>query len=179
MGVDPRSPEFWKTPDVFSLHWVNLSKICIYTLSNPTQQGFVSKRCKKCGQKHHFLFFYWTWGDGPRFLGGHFGMSPKKKNLLVNKKNHSFSVKFSGNRSHPCQHSSSFVISHVTHSWLVQPFNVYMGDRDPEVGRSKKHQRYTIPIQKNGWFLSGWPLVGNEGINLYIGILGIHSLIPY
>ena len=26
---------------------------------------------------------------------------------------------------------------------------------------------------------SGWPLVGNEGINLYIGILGIHSLIPY
>ena len=24
-----------------------------------------------------------------------------------------------------------------------------------------------------------WPLVGNEGINLYIGILGIHSLIPY
>ena len=22
-------------------------------------------------------------------------------------------------------------------------------------------------------------LVGNEGINLYIGILGIHSLIPY
>ena len=28
------------------------------------------------------------------------------------------------------------------------------------------------------WFTS-WPLVGNEGINLYIGILGIHSLIPY
>ncbi len=27
--------------------------------------------------------------------------------------------------------------------------------------------------------ISGWPLVGNEGINLYIGILGIHSLIPY
>ena len=26
---------------------------------------------------------------------------------------------------------------------------------------------------------SGWPSVGNEGINLYIGILGIHSLIPY
>ena len=26
---------------------------------------------------------------------------------------------------------------------------------------------------------TGWPLVGNEGINLYIGILGIHSLIPY
>ncbi len=25
----------------------------------------------------------------------------------------------------------------------------------------------------------GWPLVGNEGINLYIGILGIHCLIPY
>ncbi len=28
-------------------------------------------------------------------------------------------------------------------------------------------------------FCHGWPLVGNEGINLYIGILGIHSLIPY
>ena len=27
--------------------------------------------------------------------------------------------------------------------------------------------------------LASWPLVGNEGINLYIGILGIHSLIPY
>ena len=27
--------------------------------------------------------------------------------------------------------------------------------------------------------ITGWPLVGNEGINLYIGILGIHSLIPY
>ena len=26
---------------------------------------------------------------------------------------------------------------------------------------------------------TGWPLVGNERINLYIGILGIHSLIPY
>ena len=26
---------------------------------------------------------------------------------------------------------------------------------------------------------TGWSLVGNEGINLYIGILGIHSLIPY
>ncbi len=26
---------------------------------------------------------------------------------------------------------------------------------------------------------SSWPLVGNDGINLYIGILGIHSLIPY
>ena len=30
-----------------------------------------------------------------------------------------------------------------------------------------------------GWVFTGWPLVGNEGINLYIGILGIHSLIPY
>ena len=28
-------------------------------------------------------------------------------------------------------------------------------------------------------YISGWPFVGNEGINLYIGILGIHSLIPY
>ena len=27
--------------------------------------------------------------------------------------------------------------------------------------------------------LAGWPLVGNDVINLYIGILGIHSLIPY
>ena len=27
--------------------------------------------------------------------------------------------------------------------------------------------------------ITGWPLVGNEGINLYNGILGIHSLIPY
>ncbi len=27
--------------------------------------------------------------------------------------------------------------------------------------------------------VAGWPLVGNEAINLYIGILGIHSLIPY
>ena len=23
--------------------------------------------------------------------------------------------------------------------------------------------------------MTGWPLVGNEGINLYIGILGIHE----
>ena len=28
-------------------------------------------------------------------------------------------------------------------------------------------------------FFSSWPLVGNEGSNLYIGILGIHSLIPH
>ena len=26
---------------------------------------------------------------------------------------------------------------------------------------------------------SSWPLVGKWGINLYFGILGIHSLIPY
>ena len=36
-------------------------------------------------------------------------------------------------------------------------------------------------ITQKTWFmkaLSGWP-VGNGGINLYIGISGIHSLIPY
>ena len=26
---------------------------------------------------------------------------------------------------------------------------------------------------------SGWPLVGNEGMKLYMVLMGIHSLIPY
>ena len=40
-----------------------------------------------------------------------------------------------------------------------------------------KQPKAKVQIYKaNDWL--GLP-VGNEGINLYIGILGIHSLIPY
>jgi len=31
----------------------------------------------------------------------------------------------------------------------------------------------------NEALLTGWPLVGNEGMKLYMVIMGIHSLIPY
>ena len=43
--------------------------------------------------------------------------------------------------------------------------------------QKKNFQKLTCWLTYNK--TAGWPLVGNEGINLYIGILGIHSLIPY
>ena len=34
-------------------------------------------------------------------------------------------------------------------------------------------------LKPKGLKITGWFLVWNEGINLYIGIFGMHSFIPY
>ncbi len=43
----------------------------------------------------------------------------------------------------------------------------------------KNESRWADGMRQEQQQQPGWPLVGNEGINLYIAILGIHSLIPY
>ena len=48
-----------------------------------------------------------------------------------------------------------------------------------EKGKSCFGELFAVDFLAVKNFFSGWPLVGNEGINLYMGILGIHSLIPY
>ena len=40
---------------------------------------------------------------------------------------------------------------------------------------SKCFDRNPFTFDRPQCFFSGWPSVGNEGINLYIGILGIHE----
>ncbi len=48
-----------------------------------------------------------------------------------------------------------------------------------EIGETINKREETVARMQGGVSNSGWPLVGNEEINFYIGILGIHSLIPY
>ena len=49
-------------------------------------------------------------------------------------------------------------------------------DTEPELFPAGSHVEQKI---WDNFDFTDWPLVENEGINLYIGILGIHSLIPY
>ena len=109
-----------------------LSKIC--KLSNPKQQGFVSKRCKNEAKTQRVLFVEPE--NLPDFVG--ILWSPKK-NLLVNLKairyGSSFRENFFGT-CHPCQPG---------HHSLKPCDEQLVGSTHMEATRvvgQKKHQRY-------------------------------------
>ena len=55
-------------------------------------------------------------------------------------------------------------------------FSTCLIDGDKTIMAEVKSRDKTVEPEQ---WISSWPLVGNEGINLSMGILGIHSLIPY
>ncbi len=75
------------------------------------------------------------------------------------------------------------VVSHETER--VLPGNCMSLPKRPFSRAGKLRLRLELPVEchklfaMTSWKYNNWPLVGNEGINLYRGILGIHSLIPY
>ena len=60
--------------------------------------------------------------------------------------------------------------------WLINggdPITTYVRPGMIQPKYKQPEIRYTIYLH-----FSGWPLVGNEGMKLYMVMMGIHSLIP-
>ncbi len=134
--------------------------------------------CKRCSNKtlgkhsisfHHGSYQGFSWLIGllqsPYYLVSTSSPHPSTTQIWSCFSSKSSGLFLPGARA-SSQSDELFLVSVSIH-YSEQLSNVLLDPRCPvQAGKQQLHK-------------SGWPLVGNEGMKLYMVMMGIHSLIPY